>query len=104
MVQPSACTLRQASAPLIDAETGCPLTLAAALRNLFQFCPPSDSGQVMMLTQLERLSYLTCSAGASASCRVLRGARRHLSASAIFCAQHVRAGHVLVPDHSIASK
>jgi hypothetical protein len=42
VVQSSTCTLRQASAPLVDAATGSPLTLAAALQILFQFSLPGD--------------------------------------------------------------
>ena len=46
VVQPSTGTLRQASAPVFDAVTKAPVTLAASLQNLFQFSLPDDSVQV----------------------------------------------------------
>jgi hypothetical protein len=46
VVQPCTGVLRQASSPLHHPETAAPLTLAAALQNLYRFSLPEESGQV----------------------------------------------------------
>ena len=51
-MQPQSCTLRQASCPLVDAATGTPHSLAAALQTLFQFSLPGDSPQVPAFPRL----------------------------------------------------
>lgn len=51
-MQPQSCTLRQVSCPLVDAATGTPLSLAAALQTLFQFSLPGDNPQVRVFSHL----------------------------------------------------
>jgi hypothetical protein len=103
IVQPSTCTLRQASAPLTDAATGLPLTLAAALQTLFQFALPGDAEQVLPLLQ-RTASLCDVSAVAGKGRCMLWRARRHVVAAAVFRAQHVCTGHVFVSDSAVASK